>query len=71
MLTWRTSYVVFLVFFSLQYVGRYEFDELIVKDIKNFAAYDVQFGLLSWQIVLEHLNQLATTVHHVRNSYRT
>lgn len=70
MLAWRTWKVIFFLFFPLQDVCGHEFDEFIVENIENLAAYYVKFGLLSGQIVLKHLDKLAAAVHHVGNCDR-
>ena len=56
MLAWRTWKIIFFLFFPLQDVGGHEFDEFIVKNIENLAAYNVKFGLLSGQVILKHLD---------------
>jgi len=63
----RTRNIFFFLLFPFQYVSGDELDELIVENIQNFAANYVKFGLLSRQIVLEYLYQLAATVNHVCN----
>ena len=60
-----TRKYIFLLFFPFQNVGGHKLDEFVVENIQNLASNYVEFGLLSRQIVLKHLNQQAAAVNHV------
>ena len=45
-----------LFFFSFQDVGRHEFDELVIEDVENFAAKELEFVLLAREIIVHDLH---------------